>query len=76
MNTLSPRFPPTHDWAGRIAALAARWIAAADVYVADALERSRRNEQERYLSRAKDHYELEHLERQWERRRLDTWTVL
>ena len=71
MNTLS-----IHDRTTRAAALAMRWIAAADAWLADALERSRRNEQDRYLSRATDLYELERLERQWERRGLDTWKTL
>jgi hypothetical protein len=76
MNTLSTRFAPTHDAMTRVAALAARWISAVDAFLADTLENSRRSEHERYLSRATNVYELERLERQWERRHLDTWTAL
>ena len=75
MNTLSPRLSATHDWTARLAARAARWVHAIDATLADMLERQRRNEHERYLSRASDLYDLERLERQWERRRLDTWTA-
>ncbi len=76
MNTLSTGFHSHHDWTTRVAALATRWIAVADHWLAASLERSRRSEQERYLSRAKDLYELEDLERQWERRGLDTCKAL
>lgn len=76
MNTLSTRFHPPHDSSARVRALAMRLIAAADGWLAEALERSRRGEQERYLSRARDLYDLERLERQWERRGSETWKAL
>jgi len=75
MSTLSTRLPSAHDWIGRITTALARWLAAVDDYLAETLEQSRRSEQERYLSQANDLYELERLERQWERRRLDAWTA-
>ena len=34
-----------------------------------------RNEHERFLSNATDHYELERLERAWEHRHIDLWRV-
>ena len=37
--------------------------------------RRTREERERYLSRASDHYELERLEQAWERRHADVWRV-
>ncbi len=37
--------------------------------------RRERNEHERFLSKASDHYELERLERAWERRHADVWRV-
>lgn len=77
MNTLSTTHIATsHDWRGRMAAFAARWVAAADHWIAASLERNRQSEQERYLSRASDLYELESLQRDWERRRQDTWSAL
>ena len=77
MNTLSTtHITPSRDWLGRIAAVAAHWVAAADRWVAASLERNRQSEQERYLSRASDLYELESLQRDWARRRQDTWTAL
>lgn len=77
MNTLSTtHVTSTHDAFARVAAVAARLMAAADRWLAASLERSRQSEQERYLSRAGDLYELESLQREWERRRQDTWTAL
>ena len=77
MNTLSTaHIASTHDALARVTAVAARVVAAADRWLAASLERSRQSEQERYLSRAGDLYELETLQREWERRRQDTWTAL
>ena len=58
----------------RILTAALHGLGAVDAWVFDRLERSRRDEHERFLSRATDVFELDRLERQWERRRLDTWT--
>lgn len=77
MNTLyTTHVTPSHDWPGRMASIAARWVAAADHWIAASLERNRQSEQERYLARASDLYELESLQRDWDRRRRDTWTAL
>lgn len=51
------------------------WLAAIDRALADALDRSRRSEHERFLSQAGDVYQLERMERQWERRQMETWRV-
>lgn len=41
----------------------------------DAYFARQRNEHERFLSKATDIYELERLERTWERRPIDVWRV-
>jgi hypothetical protein len=72
------------DWTALAARLAARWrawLAGRRARVQrDALERldrywqSRRNAHERFLSQASDVYELERLERHWERHQ-DFWRI-
>ena len=59
----------------RLVHAVARVLAAADHALADALDRSRRSEHERFLARAGDAFQLERLEREWERRHTDTWRV-
>ena len=83
MNTLARARGPHQDDQRRVAAFMSRWIAAADRWIAAAdrwlarsLEHHRRDDQERYLSRAKNLYELERLQREWDRGRMDTWTAL
>jgi hypothetical protein len=76
MNTLARARGPDQDDQRRVAAFMSRWIAAADRWLARSLEHHRRDDQERYLSRAKNLYELERLQREWDRGRMDTWTAL
>lgn len=42
----------------------------------DAYHRRQRDAFESYLGHARDHYELERMERDWQRRHADTWRVL
>ena len=41
----------------------------------DGYHRHERDAHERLLARATDHYEVERLEREWERRHIDLWRV-
>lgn len=79
MNTLSTRqvdialrTPPGENlWA----ALKQR-VVKLDRMLAERLDRARRSEHERFLARASDPYQLERLEREWERRGMETWRAL
>jgi hypothetical protein len=73
--------PPDFDASGWRAIAArfvdgwkARWQARAERRI-DGYFRHERNEHERFVSNAADHYELERLEREWERRHVDVWRV-
>jgi hypothetical protein len=66
-------------WSGFVQRVARAWHAYRVERTArrlDAYYRRARNDHERYLSRAHDHYELERLERDWSRRHADVWRVL
>ena len=54
-------------WKARLQARAQRRL--------DGYFQRERNEHERFLSSATDHYEVERLEREWERRHIDLWRV-
>ena len=60
------------------ARLSAEWKARQQARAEQRIDgyfRRDRNEHERFLSNATDHYELERLERAWERRHVDVWRV-
>jgi hypothetical protein len=57
-----------------VAAWQARQAARAEQRIDGYFSRVR-NEHERFLAKATDHYELERLERAWERRHIDTWRM-
>ncbi len=65
-------------WRATLARLAAAWKARQQALADQRIDRyfSRaRGEHERFLSHAADHYELERLERSWERRHTDVWRM-
>ena len=78
MNTLSTRHGDVtlHNVPGAsLWAALKRGFATLDRMLAEHLDRARRSEHERFLARASDPYQLERLEREWERRGMDTWRV-
>lgn len=65
-------------WRAAITRFVEWWKQRRDERNAERLDRhyrGERNRHERYLSRARDVYELERLERDWQRRHLDLWRV-
>lgn len=67
-----------NDWRAIFARFVAAWKAHQQARAQrriDGYFRRERNEHERFLSNATDHYELERLERTWERRHSDLWRV-
>ena len=76
--TRSAALASTFDWRARLERLVDRWRthrqASAERWL-DGYFRRQRNAHERFLAKATDHYELERLERAWERRHTDMWRV-
>jgi hypothetical protein len=73
---------PAHFDLSRLRTILGRLVTAWKSYrqaragaLIDRYFRRERNEHERFLSKASDHYELERLERAWERRHADVWRV-
>lgn len=68
----------TFDWRALLERLVDTWRtyrqASAERWL-DGHFRRQRNAHERFLAKATDHYELERLERSWERRHTDMWRV-
>jgi hypothetical protein len=66
------------DWRTIVDRFAAAWKARLQARAQRRLDgyyRHERNEHERFLSKATDHYEVERREREWERRHIDLWRV-
>jgi hypothetical protein len=87
MNTLA-NIQPAHtgtaahfdgsDWRAIFARFVAAWKARQQARAQrriDGYFRRERDEHERFLSNATDHFEVERLERAWERRHNDLWRV-
>lgn len=73
----APHFEAS-DWRAIFVRFVAAWKARQQARAQRRLDgyfRHERNEHERFLSNAKDHYEVERLERAWERRHIDPWRV-
>ena len=87
MSTLSniqPAQTPTapyfdaSDWRAIVVRFVAAWKARRHARAAHDIDRyfqRELREHERFLANAADHYELERLEREWERRHVDVWRV-
>ena len=68
-----------HAWQGARERVAAAWTAYRQYRESTSIDRwfdGQRERHERYLSRARDPYELERLERDWSRRVADPWRML
>jgi hypothetical protein len=73
----APHFDAS-DWRAILVRFVAAWKARQQARAQRRLDgyfRRERNEHERFLSNATDHYEVERLERAWERRHVDLWRV-